>query len=141
MDSARIAEHLAQWEHNRAYLQSIPAEYPDWQVTACLYVTIHAIEALLTADGAKARSRHQDRLQILQAEKRYERIYEAFHVLYNLAHVTRYSARPGRWTPRAKIEGEVVKRLVYPIENSVRKLLAAAKPPVIMPAMPDIVLK
>lgn len=110
-------------------------------VTAALYLALHAVEALLTADGAKARSRHQDRLQILQSEKRYEHIYRSFHVLYNLAHVTRYSATPAKWIPTDQIEQQVVKGLVYPIEASVRKLLAAAKPPVEMPTAPDIRLK
>jgi hypothetical protein len=100
----RIQEHLDQWGHNRAFLQEIPPKYPDWMVTSGLYIAIHAIEALLTADGAKERSRHQDRLQILQAEKRYEQIYKHFHLRRRgrAAHATKYCdprrsmLRPGR---------------------------------------------
>lgn len=135
---ADVQDHLAQWHHNRAFLQTIPRQFPDWMVTASLYLAIHAIEALLTADRAKSRSRHQDRLAILQSEQRYQKIYECFRVLYDLAHVTRYSAMPVRWIPTDQVRQRVVKELVYPIENSVRKLLASSKPPVVMPAAPDI---
>jgi hypothetical protein len=77
-------------------------------------------------------------LAILQSEQRYQKIYECFHVLYDLAHVTRYSAQPTRWIPADQVEKRVVKELVYPIENSARRLLAAASPPVVMPAAADI---
>jgi len=136
-----VQDHLAQWKHNRDFLQDISPAFPDWMVNASLYLSIHAIEALLTADGTKARSRHQDRFEILQSEKRYEHIHENFKVLYDLCHVTRYSANPKRWIPPERVEKEVVKRFVYAIEGSVRKLLAAAKPPVEMPHLPDIKIR
>jgi hypothetical protein len=138
---ATIEEHLAQWRHNRAFLEDISPTFPDWMVTASLYLAIHAIEALLTADRAKARSRHQDRLEILQSERRYEHIYENFRVLYEICHVTRYSANPNRWVPSDQIEKRIIKGLVYAIEGSVRKLLAASKPPVMMPNLPPIRLR
>src|SRR6516162_1167075 len=53
-------------------------------------------------------------LAILQSEQRYQKIYECFHVLYDLAHVTRYSAQPTRWIPADQVEKRVVKELVYP---------------------------
>ena len=81
-------------------------------VTASLYLAIHAVEALLTADGAKARSRHQDRLEILQCEKLYERIYRSYRQLYDLAHVTRYSAAPSRWIPADAVKRRVIDELV-----------------------------
>jgi hypothetical protein len=138
--ASRIEEHLQQWQHNRAFLPQISLRFRDWIVTAALYLAIHAIEAVLTADGARARSRHRDRLEILQREKRYERINKSFHVLYNLAHVTRYSATPSRWVPADQIEQRILRDLVYPID-SVRKLLAASKPPITMPEVPAIVLR
>ncbi len=137
---SRIAEHLAQWKHNRDFVQTIEARYPDWIVTASLYLALHAVEALLTADGARPRSRHQDRLEILQSEQRYQKIYESFKVLYDLSHVTRYSAQPGRWIPADQIERRVIKELVYRIETSVRNLLSAAKPPIVTEAHSPIEL-
>jgi hypothetical protein len=77
---AGIPEHLAQWRHNRRFVASIEPEYPDWAVTACFYLAIHAVEALLTADGARPRCAHQDRLRILPSEQRYEKISRSFHV-------------------------------------------------------------
>lgn len=127
---ADITAHLAQWEHNRNFIQEIPYEFSDWVVTATLYAAMHAIEALLTADAAKSRSRHQDRFEILQSEQRYQNIYVNYHVLYNLAHVTRYSADPRRWVPPSQVQTEVISNLLYPIEKSVRKLLEQRKPSV-----------
>ncbi len=95
----------------------------------------------MTADRAKARSRHQDRLQILQAEQRYEKIYESFHVLYDLSHVTRYSAAPSKWITAEKIQKRVIGGLVQPIEKSACKLLSAAKPPIVVADLPAISLK
>jgi hypothetical protein len=136
-----VQEHLVQWEHNRKFLQTIDPAYPDWIVTAALYSMLHLVEALLTADKAKARSRHQDRLQILHAEQRYEKIYESFHVLYDLSHVTRYSASPSKWVSAQQIQKEVVGGLVHPIEKSACKLLTAAKPPINVPDPAPIALK
>lgn len=137
----RIAAHLEQWKHNRSFLQDISPQFPDWMVTTALYLTIHVVEALLTADGAKDRSAHKDRLQILEAEPRYLKILKPYHVLYEFAHVARYSADPKRWIPPGKIEDQIVKSLVYPIENSARNLLAKSSPPVELPQLGDICLK
>ena len=130
---ARIDEHLDQWQHNREFLQTIQAEYSDWIVTGALYLSLHAIETLLTADRANPRSSHKDRLIILQSEQRYLKIYRPFRSLYDLAHVTRYSAQRSRWLPAGQVEQRVIRDLVYPIETSVRKLLAASRPPIIAP--------
>ena len=138
---AKVDEHLSQWEHNRAFVQAIDPAYADWIVTASLYLSSHAVEALLTADRAKPRSSHKDRLEILRGEQRYLNIYQAFRLLYELAHVTRYSAQRGRWLPADQVGHKVVRDLVYPIETSVRKLLAAAQPPITAPPFTPIQLR
>ena len=135
---ATFEDHLKQWAHNREFLQSVSLKYPDWIVTATLYTALHAVEALLTADKAKERSRHQDRFEILQGEKRYESIYNSYHVLYDLAHVTRYSANPGRWVKENRIQPQIIAGMLYPIEKSVRKLLSERNPPILMPAHTSI---
>lgn len=112
----------------------IQPDFSDWVVTVCFYAALHAIEALLTADDAKARNRHQDRLQILQSEQRYQKIYQNFHVLYDLGHVTRYSATPAKWIPADHIQARVIHARLAPIEESVRKLLATSKPAIMMPS-------
>ena len=66
--ATQISEHLAQWQHNREFLSLIPPRFSDWIVNAALYTALHLIEALLCADDARVRSRHQDRFAILQAE-------------------------------------------------------------------------
>lgn len=137
---ATIQEHLGQWQHNRKFIATIDPEFPDWMVTVTFYAAMHLVEALLTADGAKDRSRHQDRFQILQHEQRYQKVYESYHVLYDLAHVTRYTATPARWISIERIKSEVIEKLLYPIEKSVRKLLATHKPPVAMSEHAPILL-
>lgn len=129
---SRIQEHLEQWAHNRRFISTIQPDFPDWIVTVAFYTATHAIESLLTAGSAKPRSRHSDRLEILQRERRYQKIYERYWLLYEICHVTRYSAQPDRWYPRDQIKKDVIEGMVYPIETSVRKLLAASNPSVVM---------
>ncbi len=136
----QISAHVDQWKHNRKFISVIPPEFSDWIVTAALYTTLHVVEALLCADEAKIRSRHQDRFAILQAERRYEKIYKCFDTLYQLAHVTRYSANPKRWIPADKIDSKIIKELVYPIEQSARGLLAKSSPPYALPDLGPILL-
>ena len=138
---ATVQERLGQWQHNRDFVQTIEPQYSDWIVTASPYLSLHAVEALLTADRARPRSSHTARLLILQSEQRYLKIHVAFKQLYDLAHVTRYSAQRGRWLPAVKVEQKVVHDLVYPIEASVRKLLAASQPPIAAPPFTPIVLR
>jgi len=44
------ADHITQWKHNRAFLATIPPDYPDWVVTVAFYVALHAVDALLAHD-------------------------------------------------------------------------------------------
>jgi hypothetical protein len=135
-----VQEHLTQWAHNRRFLQRVEPAFSDWIVTAALYTALHAIEALFTADGTRSRSSHKDRLLILQSANRYDLIYRKFRVLYDLAHVTRYSATPGRWMPAEQLHSRVIVSILYPIENSVRRLLAQQSVPIVMDDPGKIIL-
>jgi len=141
IDAKRIEEHLVQWRHNRKFISQIPGHYADWIVTVAFYTALHAVEAILTADGARPRSSHKDRHTILQAERRYQKIHEDYCTLYDLALVARYSASPAKWLPPAEIDEKVIRGTVYPIEASVRRLLAGCKPPVAMPDVEPISLR
>ena len=127
-----VQEHLDQWAHNRLFLSTVRPDFPDWIITVAFYTAIHAVESLLTADDISPRSSHSDRMEILKHGRRYQKIYERYRLLYEICHVTRYSAQPSRWYPRDQIKTDVIEGMVYPIETSVRKLLAASKPPVAM---------
>ena len=94
----------------------------------------HAVDALLTADGARERSSHQHRNEILQREQRYQKIFKHFRNLYDLAHQTRYAADSSRWIPAHDVQKRVIEERLFPIESSVRKLLAERKPPIPMAA-------
>jgi hypothetical protein len=117
--------HLDQWWHNREFVSHIPSACPDWIVTVCFYAALHVVDALLIADGRQI-YRHTDRSTILKTNSRYLAIRRPYDVLYDLAHTTRYSAKPSEWVPHEQIPAEVFQRL-YVIEHSVRKLLAAHK--------------
>lgn len=86
-------KHVAQWRHNREFLRSIDARFPDWKVTAAFYVDLHAIDALLESDGvsvtihetthSKARIATRKYGSIM---RRYMRWQEPFAILRNLGH-------------------------------------------------------
>jgi len=47
-----VREHLAQCEHNQAFLDQLPYadQFPDWVVTVCFYKAVHLIDAFLAAN-------------------------------------------------------------------------------------------
>jgi hypothetical protein len=133
---------IVQWQHNRAFIQSVDAKYHDWIITGTLYTALHAIEALLIADQVPNHATHRERHQILQRNPRYATtIYPSYKVMYDLAHITRYSAMPRRWTSYASLDAIIFSRCLYPVENEVRRLLAGMKAPVAFPAAGPIALK
>jgi len=71
-------------------------------------------------------------MEILKQERRYQKIYEQYKMLYEICHIARYSAKPDHWIPTDQIQKRVIEGMIYPIESSVRKLLAASNPPVTM---------
>jgi hypothetical protein len=137
----RVGRALEQWKHNRAFLGVIPPTFNDWIITATFYTALHAVEALLSADGTPDHSKHGLRHRVLQSSPRYDKIYPSYEVLYNLAHVTRYTAQPRLWTSPEDLEPRVFERGLYPVEAEVRRLLAELKDPVIMMEHQPIVLK
>jgi len=66
---------------------------------------------------------HGERNSILMRTNRYLQIRKHYLQLYDLSRTIRYLAKPANWTPANVIMAEVIKKLLYPIENSVQKLL------------------
>jgi hypothetical protein len=114
-------KHVAQWRHNREFLGSIDARFPDWKVTAAFYVALHAIDALLESDGVVVTS-HDSRKHTLKNTNRYAQIWKHYAPLYALARTVRYLAEPGHWVGNDRIGTEVFGKLLYPVEKSVAKI-------------------
>ncbi len=133
--------HLDQWQHNRTFLQSIEPLYPDWAVTAVFYTALHAVDALLTGDKVPGIVSHETRNRALMHTNRYAKIWDRYQPLHDLSRTIRYLAQPGRWVPWERIESDVVRRHLYPIEQSVQKLLNVQLdlPPIALrsPSVPD----
>ena len=114
--------HITQWKHNRLFISSIDREFHDWIVTAVFYTALHAVDALLSHDKITITNHDARNLALLQAN-RYEFINEKYLPLYGLARSVRYFANPAKWVPASAIKKDVVERYLYPIENSVQRLM------------------
>ena len=121
--------HLRQWKHNREFLKSIPASYPDWTVTVAFYTSLHVIDALLAYDKISGIVNHATRIDVLMRTNRYEKIFKAYQPLFGLSQTVRYLAEPGKWVPASEIEDNVFGRYLYRIEASVLKLLGTEQHP------------
>ena len=118
---ATSQKHINQWKHNREFLATIPPRFPDWQVTVAFYVALQAIDALLALDGIHVTS-HEGRNGALMRTNRYDKIFRAYHPLYNLSQTVRYLAEPQKWIPPHEVSETVLAKHLYPIEQSVQKL-------------------
>jgi hypothetical protein len=60
--------------------------------------------------------------------------------LYGLSRTIRYFANPIKWVAWDKIEGEVFRRYLYPLEMSVQKLMGQKDdlPPIVMKSLPEV---
>jgi len=115
--------HIRQWEHNRALLGLIPRTHPDWIVTVCFYTALHAVDALLAADKVANITSHEARNLVLMRTNRYQAINRKYHPLYSLSRTVRYMADPAHWIPAERIEGDILARYLYPLEQSVQHLM------------------
>lgn len=120
---SRVENHIRRWRHNRKFLGQIPDGFPDWMVTATFYTAVHAIEALFAHDKLPASSNHDNRRQVLRSVNRYQQIYKHFDPLYQASRVARYQCDPNSWLPVEDVKSELIPRYLYPLEQSVRKLI------------------
>jgi hypothetical protein len=120
---ATSQQHINQWTHNRAFLQTISPEFPDWAVTASFYTALHAVTSLLVHDGNSTVTSHESRNTILAANRRYQKIWESYQPLYGACRTIRYFAEPRRWVTWERLDKDILRRYLYPIEQSVQKLI------------------
>jgi len=115
--------HIKQWKHNRGFLQTIRPEYPDWAVTAIFYTALHAIDALLAADRVQGIYSHETRNRALMNTNRYAKLWNHYQPLHDLSRTVRYLAEPAKWVAWDDLDKHVIRRYLYPIENSVQRLM------------------
>jgi hypothetical protein len=118
---ANRESHIKQWKHNRAFLSTISQDYPDWIVTVCFYVAVHAIDTLLANDGIYP-TNHDTRNEVLFKTNRYLAINRVYIPLYSLSRTVRYFADPKAWIRIEDIQPRVLGNYLYPIEKSVSHL-------------------
>ena len=141
---ANSADHQGKWRHNRSFLASLSDyKYCDWMVTAAFYTAIHAIESLLTKDGASHDGTHRGRNYLLKSRQRYATLYRSFLPLYNLSIVSRYHCHTGPglgspdWISASEVQSLVVNRYLHGIEKLIVQLLVLKReefPPISLSA-------
>lgn len=137
---AKAENHYEQWVHNRNFLKTIESDYPDWLATVTLYTAIHAVETLFKCDGLRGSNSHGERKLTLNQQKRYQKIQMHYHIIDNYAGVLRYSCQFSQIS-NIEVRDEIIRRHLYPLEQSVLKLLKkVSKPPVkdLPSKLPDI---
>ena len=115
--------HIRQWKHNRRFVASISAEFPDWIITGVFYVALHAVDSLLAFDKVSGVNSHESRNAVLFQTNRYAQIKRHYMPLFSLARTVRYMGNPQAWVPATRIEKDVIQRYLYPLEKSVQKLM------------------
>lgn len=122
IEKAAVDRHIAQWHHNRALIEKLPASHSDWVVTAAFYTAVHAIDAALAHEGHLV-SNHEKRFEALAFVNRLAKPRQLLHTLYNLSRTARYSADPSQWIAPRRIEPDEIRGRLYPLEQSIQKLI------------------
>lgn len=123
-DKATLDAHIAQWQHNRSLIGKIPATHPDWIVTVVFYTTVHAVDAALAAQGISVWN-HETRFTAIAGVHKMQKIGLLYQPLYDLSRKVRYIADPNAWIKPERIESQVIRGRLFPLEQSVEKLIGA----------------
>ncbi|MCC7290762.1 MAG: hypothetical protein IT449_01725 [Phycisphaerales bacterium] len=91
------------------------------------YTALHAVDALLAADKVPRVVDHSARNSVLGNTNKYQKIWKNYYPLYALSRTVRYLADPVGWIPFEAVETVVFSRYLYPLERSVRGLLASRR--------------
>ena len=83
------AEHLAKAKSHRAFLDTIPDQFPDWLATVAFYTAVEYVEMLLATRGHHSKS-HFDRKNALHRHFPNRPLNRAFSDLYNASLDGRY---------------------------------------------------
>lgn len=125
---SRTEDHIMRWQHNRAFMASLDDKNADWMVTAAFYAAVHAIGAVFSSDGVQPPSDHTNRFRVLKTTNRYKNIYVKYSPLFDASLASRYHCNPTDWVDAAQVRKKIIPRYLFPIENSVSKLLGSGAP-------------
>jgi len=92
-------------------------------VTVSFYVALHAVDALLTSQRVPRVTSHHARNDVLMRTNKYSQIWKHYQPLYDLSRTVRYLAKPQQWVPYDQVEPQVLRRLLYPLEQAVQRQL------------------
>jgi hypothetical protein len=86
--------HLTLARHNQELIDHLlrePDRFPDWVTTVAFYRALHLIEAVFANDPAiKHGGDHGKRQEYLKRDRKYAKIYKAYHPLWTAGVVARY---------------------------------------------------
>ncbi len=116
----RESNHREKWKRNRAFIETISDQYPEWVVTAAFYTALHLVEWLFASDGLDPGRDHDDRDNKLM-NTRYDPIRGAYKTLKDASMTARYDAtKNGRrsFTPE-NIKTTILGKYLKTIEDFV----------------------
>jgi hypothetical protein len=109
--------------HNREFISILPDRFSDWMLTGVFYAAVHAVESLIAFDGLPNHTSHEARNQTLRTVRRYQQVWRHYRELYDASQTTRYDCDPNLWIPSADVKAVWIPQYLYPLEQSVRKLI------------------
>lgn len=116
-------QHIDQWMHNRQLLPLLPATHHDWIATVAFYTALHAVDAAIAFHGVEDITDHGARKHILIKTNTLKQVCRHFLPLYDISRTVRYMADPTSWIRPDRIDAEILAGHLYPIEQSVCKLI------------------
>ena len=116
-------QHIDQWMHNRSLLGLLPRTHHDWIATVAFYTALHAVDAAIAVQGTDDITDHGHRKHILIKTNSLLQIRRHFLPLYDISRKVRYMADPSTWILPDRIEQDVLRAFLYPIEKSVCGLI------------------
>ncbi len=93
-----LNQHLTLADSNERFAESIaalPTRFPDWEIIALFYSTLHYVDAFLSTQGVHPRN-HDNRIASI---RRYTNAWEDYRYLYTLSLDARYNM--ASFTPEA----------------------------------------
>ena len=113
-----LNQHLPLAESNESFAESIvslPARFPDWEITALFYSALHYVDAFLSTQGIHPRS-HDSRIRSIRsfadAWEDYRDLYQlSLHARYNTVGFGTETADAVRTGPFLRVKEEILSLL------------------------------
>lgn len=120
---ATVAQHMAQWKHNRQCANSVGSAFRDWQINVIFYAALHAVDAALTHLNAGV-CNHELRNRAVKTNAAFASIRYKYLNLYRISKITRYDAEPDNWVPKEYLTTmSLADDLLRPIEIEIERIV------------------